>query len=266
MIATPMSILGLAHPLAFLLSTVPATPLADEPRAKAADGPAVSRQAVRLHVVTDVGQPDSSFDDVVRDAVARKLRSHGMVTRDAASTTLTVEVSRAARGGYDVQYGVETPGRPVERKTHTCERCGSDVLVDEIVRDLEDVLPALEAAQKPNPPSLAMVRPAAELEPIEPPKRRRIGPLGISGAVALGVGVALVIPGAVLAATPDKVDNTMEYDVIRTSTPGYVLVGIGAAVVVTGAVLLGVDLSRRSKPSRRSSRVRLAPLALALRW
>jgi hypothetical protein len=79
---------------------------------------------------------------------------------------------------------------------------------------------------------------------------RRLGPAGVAGSVALGVGVTAVGVGIGLAVKPDEIaDPTpgVAPELRSTHTPGYALLGIGGAAVVTGIALVVVDRVRANR-------------------
>lgn len=232
------------------------------------DAAVVMIEEVPLTVATDeLADPD------MREPVKAAIK------RDAKPVFELYEGMGKSLEGVSIEVMVSEPGEPgvfeisvtgrgatgqTKQETVTCEYCTESDLVGRAVEAVGKLLPTLDQGEAAGPEPT----PAPEPTPEQPPaqtgdnktdtgraKDKKLGPLGIGGAVAIGVGAATVMPGVILAVREDTQTGDTENDVTKqsTRTPGYVLIGVGAAVLVTGVALLVTDRMRAKKQNRRET-------------
>jgi hypothetical protein len=137
--------------------------------------------------------------------------------------------------------------------------------IDARIAALKDELAKEEAAQTPSPP--VEPEPVVEPEPTfvpppppPPPPEEKRSPLAVPGYVAIGVGGAGVVVGAVLAGLAGKArndgeatDSWREFQDDRDALNGYrtgAIVGlaVGGALLATGVVLVLLGKGRGEEP------------------
>ncbi len=248
--------------LALTLASSPAAAAAAGSTPSPALAPRPARPVLRVSISSSLaGAEAAALESAVEAVVLEKLWHAGILSSNDAPTLLAIEISRdEAADDLTIQYGIASGGRMREALAQNCHRCGSNELLEAIEADLERLGPVLTEAARPRPTVVNVRAPSRAPMEMHPRRERRLGPLGIGGIVGLAVGVALVTPGAYLAAVAPERG--------RSVAPGYALIGVGAALVVSGAVVLGLDLGRRATRSRAPAlgRLRLSPTGLAVRW
>lgn len=164
---------------------------------------------------------------------------------------------------YEVVLGISSrQGDEVVERVR-CTACSEARVVERVGEEMAGVIARLDERR---PRSVPEPVAADEPEP-EPTRRRRIGALGISGAVlAVGGGVALGIGGAWMDRGVQQLDPGLLITDTKDFTPaGITLLGVGAAAFVTGSTLLIVDLINR-KPKSRDYSVHLGHQYVGVRF
>lgn len=221
-------------------------------------------EEVPLTVATDeLADPD--MREPVKAAIKRDAKPvfelyEGM-GKSLEGVSIEVMVSEPGEPGvFEISLTCRGAGGQTKQETVTCEYCTESDLVGKAVEAIGKLLPALDQGESAEP------APAPEPATDQPPandadaktdtgraKDNKLGPLGIGGAVAIGVGAATVMPGVILAVREDTQAGDTENDVSKqsTRTPGLVMIGVGAAVLVTGVALLVTDRVRAKKKNER---------------
>lgn len=172
----------------------------------------------------------------------------------------------------DVLTLTDPDGDPRGPVLASCTACSDAELagvaieaVLEAIERHEDAQQAQRGEPAPEPAPVTALPP----EPAPPPPsdvpRRRLGPLGVSGVVALSLGAGSIVGGAVLAVRePAPFPNEPRMDVLRDLRPaGYAMLAVGGALVIAGAVLVTVD-RHRARAARRLGRFRGPAITLGL--
>lgn len=157
-------------------------------------------------------------------------------------------------GDYGAGLVVRVDGEVVGEKIVHCMQVGEAQLVECAVEGLDEVVPWIPVEEASEAAVVEETPPPPQTELPEP-----IGPLGIAGAVLVGVGVAGVAAGAVLLTRPETeaYDTTTYSGLERRSfrVPGIAAVGVGAALLIGGSIMLGKDLADRKKQRKRAASV-----------
>jgi len=255
---------------AFVVAATLATPagathLSDVSAMQPADGAA---ENVPLTVATDeLGDPD--MRSPVKAAIERDARPvfelyEGM-GKSLEGVSIEVIVSEPGDPGkYEISLTGHGPAGTTKQETVSCEYCTETDLVSRTIEAIGKLLPALDGGSdttEPPPPE-----PVPSEDTHDPnaddgtktgrAKDNKLGPMGIAGAVGLGLGAATIMPGVIFAVRADTSENARFGDTQfrSTKTAGYALIGVGAAVFVTGAALLIVDRVRAKKrPAEKAS-------------
>jgi hypothetical protein len=98
----------------------------------------------------------------------------------------------------------------------------------------------------PAPPVSTEPAPSTVTDPPPSEPRARLGPVGKAGIGLLAVGVVGTAVGIGLLVS-DGNQPEDELEVTNLRPPGFVALGVGLALAVGGAVMLGVDVSRAKK-------------------
>jgi hypothetical protein len=227
--------------------------------------------------------PDADDADALRAAIERAIAAANQRLAEAGTSTDAVQVKigiQPAKAGFraTLEGRANAARKDVEI---ACIPCSESELVESIQGRYE-ALAAELAAQSADASSTSAssaagdtgtsasssddVANSADDAPStdeSPPRNDRrgsrgLGPVGIAGVVALGVGVTSVGVGIGLAVKPDEIaDPTpgVAPELRSTHTPGYALLGIGSAAVITGVALVVVDRvkAKRASASRETA-------------
>ncbi|MCX4247129.1 hypothetical protein [Paraliomyxa miuraensis] len=227
--------------------------------------------------------PVRKVDDVVEKAT-RAVTDSGLSPSTVRITFVEVDPVEVQRGVRVVLVHPSAPvsdpdGDPRGPLLASCTACSDtelaglaiEAVLEAIDRHHDELTAQREAAEAARAAESAAQAEAAteasEPAPAEPPPerepRRPLGPLGWSGVAGLGLGVAAVATGAVLATRPPAPfpGEQVVIELRDVRPPGYAVLVTGAVLLVTGAVLLVVD--RRRARSGRLSKTRLRTLGLA---
>jgi hypothetical protein len=156
---------------------------------------------------------------------------------------------------YRVQLALERGGSPLadQPTPFDCE-CTNEQLIAKVETAIGDAIDALEAEPIAAPPIAKSVAPVEDPPRDDLQPQRKLGRLGIAGAVlipigaiALGTGIGLVVAGGSEAGDPSLEGDS---DRLDYRPAGYAFLGVGAVALVTGIALLATD---RARASRRSS-------------
>ncbi len=217
--------------------------------------------SVHVAVVADLGAPEA--DDAAAAALQRSITEHLRASRfvvdDAAGTHVTVFLTW--KGADKTTYAAalvvagNDHGEPSELDRVVCPTCGSQQLVAAVVDMLDQHADALRAAAQSKSSESIAAAPAVRMDsppqPSVPLRAKRIGPLGIGGAVMLGSGAALAITGAgLLGRSGDRIvlpGDPRRRTVDDLRIPGGVTLGVGVGLAISGAAMLGADLVRRGR-------------------
>jgi hypothetical protein len=249
-----------------------AGPAEREPTVAAATAPTSTTPDVpmAINVDTKLGEQDEFVGPQLRAGVRERLTARGYREEPAAPRELTIVVrwsERAAKDApeiYAIDYQFATLADAGKRRTLLsveCERCGLSDLLDAVERDVGKLRPELaapvEVPRAEPPPPVVSSAPAGR----DDRSKRRRPPLSSLGKAGIGVtasGVAGLVAGAVLFATPTtervQSDNPLFLEVTSYRKPAIAALSIGAAVLVAGVVMLAVDRAR----ARRSDATRSA--------
>jgi hypothetical protein len=129
-----------------------------------------------------------------------------------------------------------------------CGLCTEGELVKAVAARIERAVATLDDAPTPAavpPPRVDPRTTSPTTDRAEPPVHSPA--LRITGVTLAGIGGAALIPGAILAAREPKPKPDMPLEETNTRPAGYAVLGVGIGLVVTGAVLLIVDARRRSR-------------------
>jgi hypothetical protein len=236
----------------------------------ASSTPDVLDVPIVITVDTKLGEQDEFVGPQLRAGVRERLTARGFHEERTAPRELTIVVrwsERAAKDApeiYAIDYQFATLADAGKRRTLLsveCERCGLSDLLDAVERDVGKLRPELaapvEVPEAEPPPPVVSSAPAGR----DDRSNGRRAPLSSLGKAGIGVtasGVAVLVAGAVLLATPTtervQPDNPLFLEVTSYRKPAIAALSIGVAVLVAGVVMLAVDRAR----ARRSDATRFA--------
>lgn len=222
------------------------------PLAQAAPAPDVEQPVVRL--VVDTGSLEESLavrlHATLEEQLTKGLLDDGFaVVEDGAAAMIVayVEMPDVALRKYMIGVDVIVDDkREVVAAAVECEACSERQVVEKAV----GLMPvAAQRLSEREPPAPAVEQAAAPVI-VDDPRRLKLGPIGLSGAVTVAGGVTLIAAGAVLARLPktDVADIDPNPRVIGASV--LVVGGVAAALGIV-AVVVDVTVLERRRRARR---------------
>ena len=142
---------------------------------------------------------------------------------------------------YDVELKLERAGSPLadQPAPFGCE-CNNEQLIEKIEAAIGSAVDTLQEPESTPPPAPKDVALPPDEDP--DPEPRRLGPMGITGAIFIPLGAGAAIAGGVLIARGEVVEGSGAQQESTNYRPaGIGLVAGGAAVLVTGIALLVAD-------------------------
>ena len=233
---------------------------------------------VRIEVdAQSVGDRGKGLEAVMIDNLREPFAASGadLVDADAADAS----VLRIRFGGkpedvqvfhYQLEFDLidgDTATRLMEPLR--CKSCFDHVLFERLEALAPSLIEAIEAKRSAS----AATDGGTDVHSVTPPngehagtnpaqKPKAVGPLGMTGAVGLGVGIGLSIGGAVVVTEPRQriIESYAEFGNERDRTSlGVGLLVPGVTLVIAGAVMLAVDVSKRAKQRKRHENVTVVP-------
>ena len=145
---------------------------------------------------------------------------------------------------YDVELKLERAGSPLadQPAPFGCE-CNNEQLIEKIEAAIGSAVDTLQREPESTPPPAPKdVALPPDENPDLQPKPKRLGPMGITGAIFVPIGAGAAIAGGVLVARGEVVEGSgAEQESTNYRPAGIGLVAGGAAVLVTGIALLVAD-------------------------
>jgi hypothetical protein len=217
-------------------------------------------------------------------------RAHAVLERRAEALEpgdrIVVELAGTSRA-YRVEIRVLRAGEPLAEQPEPFQCNGSsDELLAMVETAVDDAVDRLVAARQAEVDAEAAREREAEAAAAreretkaEAERKRqalaakpyRPAPLGLAGAVAIGLGGVMVVGGAILTARGEIPSSNDLLGPTDFRPPGYALLGMGSAVLATGVALLVVDVVRCKKDrvacgERGLRRAARSAQGIAVRW
>jgi hypothetical protein len=193
----------------------------------------------------------SVHEAVVEDVEAEDFK----VVEDGSATALRVRIEYLDEEDleyaiyYDIQRGAEVYS---DVPWIACVVCVDAKLLRTVGEGLPKALERITELSQESEPEPAIDQPT----PIEGPRVAPIGPMGVTGVVMSGVGLAVTIAGAVELSKGKVYDQGTRYALSREFQDhrpvGYGLLGAGVAVMAVGIGLLVTDTVIRAKKRKKS--------------
>ncbi len=193
---------------------------------------------------------DPAIDDAaqVRDWIEKD--GTAVLQQRAVESTATENAWRigiAVSGStydYEVQLQLERAGAPLadQPAPFGCE-CNNEQLIEKIGEAIGAAVDTLQREPESTPPPTPKQVDAPPKDDRDlQPERKPLGPMGITGAVLIPIGVAGVIAGGVLIGRGEVIEGEgVDQESTDYRPAGIGLVAGAGAVVVTGIALLVAD-------------------------
>ena len=213
--------------------------------------------------VLDV-QVDPAIDDAqqVREWIEKEsvgvLQERGVASKASEHAWKIGVAIRGATYEYEVQLSLERGGSPLadQPAAFACE-CTNEQLIAKVEAAVGEAIDALQSEPVAPPPVAESIEPPSDPPPATLEPDRKLGGMGITGAVlipigavALATGIGLVVAGGSEGGDPDLEGDS---DRLDYRPAGYAMLGVGAVALVTGIALLATD---RTRARRRGSSAR----------
>lgn len=224
-------------------------------RARASEGPQDDPMRVPRYVsitlATTVPEPEP-VRAWTSDAIRHAIDDASVTAEQVGLRRLVVEIS-GRDFAYEVNVGVQLGTSWITGPATTTCKCTGDEFFEHVRAAVREVAPELRerTIAKSSPvvePTTPRTSPSSAIAPVDEPSTRRMGKLGVTGAVLVSVGIAAMIGGAVVLGIGERSARSEDdADRIRTTNMrplGGAVLGAGAALTITGGVLLGVDRKR----------------------
>ncbi|MBL4683663.1 MAG: hypothetical protein JKY37_03660 [Nannocystaceae bacterium] len=213
-----------------------------------------SPQEVVLKVVSNIGGDDAlALQAQVRGHVTSQLSDLAIVAAPIGEVQLTVVVDwrDEARTTYAIAVALTHDGEPIAEDQRSCKLCSSAQLFEAVEASVAEVavsMPEVAALPQPKHKPVSAER---RTQVDESDKPRALTGLGWGGVGVVGVGVGVIIGGAVLWAkgktTRLSPQGAAWLEVRNYRPPGIAMVATGTAILVAGAVMISVNVRRNRR-------------------
>jgi hypothetical protein len=189
-----------------------------------------------------------------------------------AEQTLSVRVTAfdEEQRNYDIDLELRSDGGVATMVLVECPVCTERRLIAKLAEEIPRLIEVhQEKLGKDGNAITPELRPQEELAEVDQPvaevRKRRLGPLGITGAAMLGVGVAALATGGYLLDRGVEVEGGVVVEEVSSIPtvdylpPGVATLAAGFVAAGVGATLLALDLARTRKGRVRRFALQMTP-------